>query len=197
MPHRRRNWLWFAAFIFLWWLIHPIYVRNLEAFIEERGWDQLLNRLFASIPQSAGEMSNYFNELFTGSGFWAGAFVILMAWGLLEFSYAWLRKRRRSNNPFLNPSTGLAYGTSAYVDFVPETFQITDSRNISSVTDNGTGDFTFNFDLPLTKVSLRVTPTAGTPWPKDTIIDEKATKVHSVRVTFKNEPDRISLFFES
>ena len=197
MSHRRRNWLLAIATFFLWWLLHPIYVRNLEAYIEERGWDQLLNRLLASAPQSGEEVSSYFNELFTGSGFWAGALTVLIAWGFLEFSYAWLRQRRRDRNPFLNPRTGLAHGTSAYVNFVPETSEIVSSRNILSVSDNGTGDFTFNFHRPLSEASLRVTPTVGTPRPKEITVNSKIAKVHSVRVKFKIEPDVISLWFES
>jgi hypothetical protein len=75
------------------WLLHPLYVRNLEAVMERRGWDQFLNRAIdTASPGREAEMPAYFQELFA-STFWLGAIFVMLLWGALEIYYA---KRRRA-----------------------------------------------------------------------------------------------------
>lgn len=197
MASRRRNWLLtFAAILFLW-LVHPFFVRNLEAFMEKRGLDQVINRALERFPRFEVAMRDYFDELFAGSGFWSGAFVILLIWGALEISYVWLRRRRRTRETAIVPEYVRSSGSSASVHFVPETSTIEDSFNVSSLDDNGTGDFTINFVTPLDEKTLTVQSIAGALAPSTFSFDTIDGKIGSIRVKFDREPEVVRLRFGS
>lgn len=81
----------FAVLGFLaFWLIGPLFVRNYEAFMEKRGWDQIANNAWEYVSNS-GVVSAMANWIPTG--FWAGVFVVLVIWGIAEIYHA---KRRRA-----------------------------------------------------------------------------------------------------
>ena len=172
------------------WVLHPFYVRNLEAVIERRGWHLWLNEAVERLPSAGIAMDQYFTELLVGTGFWTGVFTILGIWAGFELMYGYWRRRRRA--PILSVS-----GMSAHVRYIPETEEIQYSNNISSVTDNGSGDFTFSFETALQEPRLSIVPMAGTPWPKEVIVNANAARVESVQVKFKKEPDIVGLSFSS
>ena len=140
-------------------------------------------------------MREYFGELFSGWGFWSGAFTVLLIWGVLEFSYVWLRRRRRTREPAIIPEYVWTAAPTATVHFIPETSTIEDSFNISSLDDNGTGNFTINFDTPLDENSLVVQPIGGAPMPDSVSYDSVDGEIGSIQVKFDREPGAVRLRF--
>ena len=191
MPNRRRNLIIIFVTFVVMWVLHPLYVRNLEAVIEKRGWHLWLNEAVEGLPSVGEAMDQYFIELFVGTGFWTGVFTILIIWAGLELMYVYWRRRRP------RPIQTILSGMSAYVRLIPETGEIQNSSNISSVTDSGSGDFTFSFITGLQELGFHVTPMAGTPRPKEVIANANAARVESVQIKFKNEPDIVDLYFSS
>lgn len=191
MPSRQRNLLFILATFVLMWLLHPFYVRNLEAVMEKHGWDQLLNQIIAAFPTSEDAVSSYFEELFSGSGFWAGVFLILVIWGTLELTTMFLRRYRRRGAW----KPGLA-DVRAALEFLPETGEITQtSFNIDDVSDNGTGDFTIRFTNAISVAAFRYITGRGTPVPTMDEVMINAGRVEAVRLKFKKEPDVIRVSF--
>jgi hypothetical protein len=87
MHYRTRNWLLAAAGIILLWFGHPFVARNLEEVMVRYGWEQLGNKLIDALPNWVAQMAEWLP-----SGFWAGAFAVLLMWGLMEALYAWRRR---------------------------------------------------------------------------------------------------------
>jgi hypothetical protein len=96
MHQRTKIWLAATVGYLFFWLVGPFFVRNYEAFMEKRGWDQLGNQLWHYI------VTNYLDGLpwwvsamaeYLPTGFWAGAFTVLAVWGILEVIYAWRRRK--------------------------------------------------------------------------------------------------------
>lgn len=78
-----------------------------------------------------------------------------------------------------------------YVYFSPRGMLIQDSFGISSVTDNGQGDYSINFLSPLNEKTLSVLPIRGTSGSFKVI----STDFQSVRIQFEEEPELVGLKF--
>lgn len=90
MHNRPRNWLLAAGAVAVAWIAQPIWSRNLDYFVEKRGWEKTLDT-------AVGSMSEWMTSalaLLRLDGFWGGAFTVLAIWGCLECVYAVHRKRR-------------------------------------------------------------------------------------------------------
>lgn len=90
MHDRVRNWLFAAGALAVVWIGQPIWSRNLDYFLERRGWEKALDT-------AVGSMSEWMTgalALFRLDGFWGGAFTVLAIWGCLEGFYAVQRWRQ-------------------------------------------------------------------------------------------------------
>jgi hypothetical protein len=90
MQHRSRNWLYAAGGIALLWFFEPFWKKNLEYYMEQRGWDRFLDAAVTAMPDWIGGAIAWLRL----QGFWGGAFFVLVVWGCLEIIYAVQRKRR-------------------------------------------------------------------------------------------------------
>src|SRR5687768_2869127 len=90
MIHRLRNYIVLLLATVAVWFLQP----NIDAFFQQRGWDQFLNRAVDSMPTWNGRMTAT-DRLRTLSPFWAGAFAILVIWGTFELYYVLSRRRAR------------------------------------------------------------------------------------------------------
>ncbi len=126
MIRQLRNYIILLLAAIAVWFLQP----SVDAFLQQRGWNLFLNR---AAPFWVG--------------FWAGAFAFLAIWGTFELYYVLRRRRARRLTTI---QTALLEGLNcAYVHFVPETGEIVDSYNVTSVGDGGRGDFKLTLAKPL------------------------------------------------
>lgn len=89
MLHRFRNWVFALGAFALAWVLHPIWSRNLEYAIEQRGWEKALDAAIGVVPEWVGATFGWLRL----DGFWGGAAAVLLVWGSLETTYAVQRRR--------------------------------------------------------------------------------------------------------
>ena len=97
-----------------------------------------------------------------------------------------------SKTEFITGNSQRAEDNKTFIEYAPEQFRTMESSNISSVTDNGPGDFIFTFINPLNAKTLAVHSIGEAA--RDFRV-ESATKDH-VRVIYSKEPNVIALRFD-
>ena len=189
MIHRLRNYIILLLATIAAWFLQP----NVDAFLQQRGWDQVLNRAVDSMPSwNWWTTTTAADRLPKLSPLWVGAFAVLVIWGTFEIYYVLRRMRARRLTTI---QTALLEGLNcAYVHFLPETGEIVDSFNITSVGDGGRGDFKFTLAEPLDPQTLSIHSVAGSPMPTEWSLSPAGD---SIEVKYKTEPDAIRLRFDS
>ena len=97
MTRRSRNWLLTASILFALFILKTVSGRNIEYVLEKHGWEKTLDQTLAELPNWVAAVAKWLP-----SGFWLGAFTVLILWGLLEGFYAW---RRRGSETLTAPVT--------------------------------------------------------------------------------------------
>jgi hypothetical protein len=184
IPRLRNYILLLLAFIAVW-LLQP----RVDAFLQQRGWDQVVKRTVDNMPTWNWWTTTGLPRL---SAFWVGAFAVLVIWGTFEFYY-FLRRRRARRLTTIH--SALLEGLDcAYVHFLPETGEIMDSFNITSVGDSGRGDYRFTLAKPLDPKRLSVYSLYGSPMPAEWSASPAGD---AIQVIYKTQPEFIRLRFDS
>jgi hypothetical protein len=185
MIHRLRNYIISVLATIAVWLLQP----RVDAFLQQRGWDQVVSRAVDGMPSWNWWTTSGLPGL---SPFWVGAFAVLVIWGTLEFCY--FLRRRRARRLATIQSALLEGLDCAYVHFLPETGEIMDSFNITSVGDRGRGDYRFTLAKPLNPKTLSVQSLYGSPMPAEWLASPAGD---SIQVIYRSQPESIRLRFDS
>jgi hypothetical protein len=176
MIRRLRNYVILLLVMIAGWFLQP----KVDAFLQQRGWDQVLDRTIGSMPT------------WKLSPFWTGAFAVLAISGILELYYVW--RRRRARRLIVIQAALLDGLNCAYVHFFPDTGEIVDSHNVTSLRDGGRGYFTITLAETLDARTLTIHAIAGSPMPTEW---SPSPAGDSIQVKYKTEPESIRLRFDS